>query len=36
MMISPNHQKVADEFLDDLRDAVKRHGASRGKEARYS
>lgn len=36
MMISPNHHKVAETFLRDLRDAVKRHGASRGKEARYS
>jgi glutamate/tyrosine decarboxylase-like PLP-dependent enzyme len=36
MMISPNHHKVADAFLSDLADSVKRHGTSRGKEARYS
>jgi glutamate/tyrosine decarboxylase-like PLP-dependent enzyme len=36
LMISPNHHKVADQFLADLGDAVNRHGASRGKEARYS
>ena len=27
---------VADAFLSDLRDAVKNHGPSQGKEARYS
>jgi glutamate/tyrosine decarboxylase-like PLP-dependent enzyme len=36
MMISPNHHKVADQFLRDLQDAVKRHGKSRGEQARYS
>ncbi len=36
LMISPKHRSVVDEFLADLRDAVKSHGASRGKQARYS
>jgi len=36
MMISPSHAAVADAWLADLRDAVAHHGASKGKEARYS
>ncbi|MCP5057192.1 MAG: aspartate aminotransferase family protein [bacterium] len=36
LMISPKHLSVADAFLSDLRDAVKNHGPSQGKEARYS
>jgi glutamate/tyrosine decarboxylase-like PLP-dependent enzyme len=36
MMVSPNHARVAEQFLADLRDAVSRHGESRGVEARYS
>ncbi len=36
VMLSPKHLTVADEFLSDLADAVKNHGPSRGKTARYS
>jgi glutamate/tyrosine decarboxylase-like PLP-dependent enzyme len=36
MMLSPKHGSVADRFIEDLREAVKRHGVSRGVEARYS
>jgi hypothetical protein len=36
MMVSPAHAKVADAFLADLREAVARHGTSKGVEARYS
>lgn len=36
LMLSPKHLTVADAFLADLRDAVKHHAPSRGKEARYS
>ncbi len=36
MMVSPEHERIADEFLANLRDAVANHGASRGVEARYS
>jgi sphinganine-1-phosphate aldolase len=36
MMVSPAHERVVDEFLTDLRDAVANAGASRGVEARYS
>jgi glutamate/tyrosine decarboxylase-like PLP-dependent enzyme len=36
MMISPEHEKIADEFLADLRSAVANHGTSRGTAARYS
>ena len=36
MMLSPLHGTVADRFIEDLREAVKRHGTSRGVEARYS
>jgi len=36
MMVSPAHAKVADAFLEDLREAVAHHGPSKGVEARYS
>lgn len=36
LMISPEHDRVADEFLADLRKAVETHGKSQGKQARYS
>ena len=36
LMISPEHAKVADRFLADLHAAAEKHGASKGKEARYS
>ncbi len=36
IMVSPAHAEIADVFLSDLRDAVKSHGVSRGKDARYS
>ncbi len=36
MMVTPNHAKIADQFLDDLRYAVAHHGSSRGVQARYS
>lgn len=36
VMLSPAHTAVVDELLADLTDAVAHHGASRGKEARYS
>jgi glutamate/tyrosine decarboxylase-like PLP-dependent enzyme len=36
MMVSPVHERIVEEFLADLRDAVANHGASRGREARYS
>ncbi|MFA7267026.1 MAG: pyridoxal-dependent decarboxylase [Candidatus Nanopelagicales bacterium] len=36
MMISPLHERYADEFLSDLRWAVANHGESRGVEARYN
>ena len=36
MMVSPEHERITDEFLGDLRTAVTDHGASRGVEARYS
>lgn len=36
MMISPLHEKYADEFLADLRWAVANRGESRGVEARYN
>jgi glutamate/tyrosine decarboxylase-like PLP-dependent enzyme len=35
LMLSPYHARVADDFLSDLRDAVRDHGASRGVEATY-
>jgi sphinganine-1-phosphate aldolase len=36
IMVTPNHAKVVDQFLSDLRDAVAKHDAARGVEARYS
>jgi len=36
MMVSPEHAKVVDRFLEDLREAVAHHGESKGVEARYS
>ncbi|MFQ5665261.1 MAG: aminotransferase class V-fold PLP-dependent enzyme [Candidatus Binatia bacterium] len=36
MMVTPNHAKIIDAFLADLRDAVTHHGMSHGVEARYS
>jgi glutamate/tyrosine decarboxylase-like PLP-dependent enzyme len=36
LMVTPNHAHIVDAFLADLRDAVERHGPSRGKQARYS
>jgi hypothetical protein len=36
LMVSPAHERVADEFLSDLREAVANAGASRGVQARYS
>lgn len=36
MMVSPEHERIVDAFLADLRDAVADHGKSRGEEARYS
>ncbi len=36
MMVTPNHAKVVNDFLADLRDAVAHHGQSRGVQARYS
>ena len=36
LMVSPQHARVVDTFLDDLRDAVAHHGTSRGTESRYS
>jgi sphinganine-1-phosphate aldolase len=36
LMVTPNHAKIVDRFLGDLRDAVAHHGKSRGVEARYS
>lgn len=36
VMLSPKHGSVADRFLEDLREAVAKHGTSRGVEARYS
>jgi sphinganine-1-phosphate aldolase len=36
LMVSPEHERVADAFLADLREAVAIHGESRGKAARYS
>ena len=36
LMVSPEHDRVVDAFLADLRDAVAHHGTSRGVEARYS
>lgn len=36
MMVTPNHAKIADKFLADLREAAEHHGESRGVKARYS
>lgn len=36
MMVSPEHERIVDEFLANLRDAVANHGESRGVAARYS
>ncbi len=36
LMLSPKHLTVADAFLEDLAEAARSHGVSRGKEARYS
>ena len=36
LMVSPEHRKVVDPFLEDLRGALARHGARKGDEARYS
>jgi glutamate/tyrosine decarboxylase-like PLP-dependent enzyme len=36
LMLSPAHGAVVDQLVADLNDAVANHGASRGKEARYS
>lgn len=36
LMLSPAHARVADQLVADLAAAVAHHGASRGKEARYS
>jgi len=36
LMVTPNHAKIVDRFLGDLREAVAHHGKSRGVQARYS
>jgi glutamate/tyrosine decarboxylase-like PLP-dependent enzyme len=36
MMVSPEHAKIADALLEDLANAVKQHGKSRNRAARYS
>ena len=36
LMVSPEHHKVVEPFLADLREAVASHGNSKGVEARYS
>ncbi|MFP6665102.1 MAG: aspartate aminotransferase family protein [Deltaproteobacteria bacterium] len=36
MMVSPEHEKVVEPFLADLRRAVEKHGDSRGEAVRYS
>jgi glutamate/tyrosine decarboxylase-like PLP-dependent enzyme len=36
MMVSPEHEKIIEPFLEDLRSAVANHGESRGKAIRYS
>ena len=36
LMVSPEHDRVVDDFLADLRFAVENHGESKGTEARYS
>ena len=36
LMVSPEHDRVVDDFLADLRHAVEHHCESKGTEARYS
>jgi sphinganine-1-phosphate aldolase len=36
LMVSPEHDRIVDVFLDDLREAAAHHGISKGSEARYS
>ena len=36
LMVSPEHHRIVDDFLADLRDAAKTHGPSKNKAARYS
>jgi len=36
LMVSPEHAKIVDPFLEDLRHAAKHHGKSKGRSARYS
>jgi glutamate/tyrosine decarboxylase-like PLP-dependent enzyme len=36
LMLSPEHDRVADAFLADLRRAVARGGSAKSREARYS
>ncbi len=36
VMLSPEHEGVADQLVADLREAAAHHGTSKGKEARYS
>ncbi|MBW2267396.1 MAG: aminotransferase class V-fold PLP-dependent enzyme [Deltaproteobacteria bacterium] len=36
LMVSPEHDRIVDLFLGDLREAVAHHGISKGAEARYS
>jgi len=36
LMVSPEHAKIVDAFLEDLRHAAKHHGKSKGRAARYS
>jgi hypothetical protein len=35
-MLSPVHHQIVEELLSDLAHAVKHHGVSKGREARYS
>ena len=36
LMVSPEHHRIVEVFLEDLRQAVAHHGKSKGVEARYS
>ena len=36
LMVSPEHDRIVDDFLRDLRSAVLHHGPSKGVQARYS
>ena len=36
LIVTPNHARIVEPFLADLRRAVETHGDSRGKEARYA